>query len=117
MRLVTQSEYDCVRSLHRDVASSGYSGNNLSGDSRQWVADKPSLWTPNVPDTVGEAIVALSTGDRAKFNSHELAGHIRSMIFYPVIAPPRATYDELSGSGLLNEIGSPSVRAAVARAH
>jgi hypothetical protein len=61
------------------------------------------------------AIVALSTGDRTKFTSHELAGHIRSMIFYPGIAPPRATYDELSGSGLLNDIGSPAVRAAVAR--
>jgi hypothetical protein len=61
------------------------------------------------------AIIALSTGDRAKFNTHELAGHIASMTFYPGIAPPRATYDELSGSGLLNEIGSPSVRAAVAR--
>ena len=61
------------------------------------------------------AIVALSTGDRAKFSTHELAGHIGSMIFYPGIAPPRATYDELSGSGLLNEIGSTSVRTAVAR--
>ena len=34
---------------------------------------------------------------------------------FPGIAPPRATYDELSGSGLLNEIGSASVRASVAR--
>ena len=54
--VVTQSEYDCVRSLHRDIASSGYSGNNLSGDNKQWVADRPSLWTPIIPDTVGEAI-------------------------------------------------------------
>lgn len=61
------------------------------------------------------AIVALSNGDRAKFNSHELGGHIGSLTFYPGIAPPRATYDELSGSGLLNEIGSASVRASVAR--
>jgi len=61
------------------------------------------------------AIVALSTGDQAKLDTHELAGHIRSMSFYPGIAPPRATYDELSGSGLLNEIGSTSVRTAVAR--
>jgi hypothetical protein len=61
------------------------------------------------------AIVALSTGDRAKFNTHELAEHIGSLTFYPGIAPPRATYDELSGSGLLNEIGSTSVRTAVAR--
>jgi hypothetical protein len=61
------------------------------------------------------AIVALSTGDRAKFDTHELAEHIASMIFYPGIAPPRATYDELSGSGLLNEIGSSSVRTSVAR--
>ena len=60
------------------------------------------------------AIVALSTGDKAKFNTHELAEQIGSMIFYPGIAPPRATYDELSGSGLLNDIGSPSVREAVA---
>ena len=36
------------------------------------------------------------------------------MTFYPGIAPPRATYDELSGSGLLNDIGSASVREAVA---
>jgi len=55
-RLVTQSEYDCVRSFHRDIASTGYSGNNLSGDRKQWVAERPSLWTPIVPDTVGEAI-------------------------------------------------------------
>jgi hypothetical protein len=61
------------------------------------------------------AIVALSTGDRTKFDTHELAGHIQSMSFYPGIAPPRATYDELSGSGLLNEIGSTSVRTTVAR--
>jgi hypothetical protein len=54
--VVTQSEYDCVRSLHRDIASSGYSGNNLSGENKRWVADKPSLWTPIVPDTVGDAI-------------------------------------------------------------
>ena len=60
------------------------------------------------------AIVALSTGDKTKFDTHELADHIGSMIFYPGIAPPRATYDELSGSGLLNDIGSPSVRKAVA---
>ncbi len=60
------------------------------------------------------AIVALSTGDRAKFNTHELAKHIGSLSFYPGIAPPRATYDELSGSGLLNDIGSTSVREAVA---
>jgi hypothetical protein len=61
------------------------------------------------------AIVALSTGDRARFDAHELGGNIGSMTFYPGIAPPRATYDELSGSGLLNEIGSTSVRTAVAR--
>ena len=60
------------------------------------------------------AIVALSTGDRAKFNTHELAKHIGSLSFYPGIAPPRTTYDELSGSGLLNDIGSTSVREAVA---
>ena len=54
----------------------------------------------------------VSNGDRAKFNSHELGGHIGSLTFYPGIAPPRATYDELSGSGLLNEIGSASVRAS-----
>jgi len=54
--VVTRSEYDCVRSFHRDIASTGYSGNNLSGDKKQWVADRPSLWTPIVPDTVGEAI-------------------------------------------------------------
>ena len=54
--VVTQSEYDCVRSVHRDIASSGYSGNNLSGDHKRWVADKPSLWTPILPDTVGGAI-------------------------------------------------------------
>lgn len=60
------------------------------------------------------ALVALSTGDRAKFNTHDLAGHIGSLIFYPGISPPRATYDELSGSGLLNDIGSTAVRKAVA---
>jgi hypothetical protein len=60
-------------------------------------------------------IVALSTGERAKFNAHELVEHIASLTFYPGIAPPRVTYDELSGSGLLNEIGSTSVRTAVAR--
>jgi len=54
--VVTRSEYDCVWSLHRDIASTGYSGNNLSGDNKQWVADRSSLWTPIVPDTVGEAI-------------------------------------------------------------
>jgi len=54
--VVTQSEYDCVRSVHRDIASSGYSGNNLSGEKRSWVADQHSLWTPIVPDTIGEAI-------------------------------------------------------------
>jgi hypothetical protein len=61
------------------------------------------------------AIAALSTGDQAKFDAHELADHIGSLTFYPGIAPPRATYDELSGSGLLNAVGSPKVRTAVAR--
>jgi hypothetical protein len=60
------------------------------------------------------AIRALSSGDKAKFSSRDLAGRLVSLDFYPGIAPPRAVYDELSGSGLFNEIGSPSVRAAVA---
>jgi hypothetical protein len=60
------------------------------------------------------AISALSTGDKAKFNSHELADRLGSLAFYPGVAPPRAVYDELSGSGLFNEIGSPSVRTQVA---
>jgi len=61
--VVTRSEYDCVRSHHRDIASSGYSGNNLSGDSKQWVADRPSLWTPiDVFDKRGAA-----TDDRLGF--------------------------------------------------
>ncbi len=60
------------------------------------------------------AIVALSTGDKAKFKANELGDHIGSLSFFPGIAPPRAVYDELSGSGLFNEIGSVSVRTAVA---
>ena len=61
------------------------------------------------------AIGALSTGDRAKFDTHRLARLIGSLAFYPGIAPPRAAYDELSSSGLLNEIGSTPVREAIAR--
>ena len=60
------------------------------------------------------AIVALSTGDKAKFKPSELGDHIGALSFFPGIAPPRAVYDELSGSGLFNEIGSVSVRTAVA---
>lgn len=60
------------------------------------------------------AISALSSGDKTKFTSHELAGRILSLSHYPGIAPPRAVYDELSSSGQINEIGSSSVRGAVA---
>ncbi len=60
------------------------------------------------------AIRALSTGDKAKFSSRDLADHLGSLDFYPGIAPPRAVFDELSGSGLFNEIRSSSVRTEVA---
>jgi hypothetical protein len=60
------------------------------------------------------AIGALSTGDKTKFNAHELASAIGSLQIYPGIAPPRAVYDELSNSGQFSDIGSPSVRSAVA---
>lgn len=60
------------------------------------------------------AITALATGDKVRFSPAELAGRLQTLGMFPGIAPPRAVYDELSNSGQINEIGSPSVRTAVA---
>ena len=56
--IVRRVEVDCARKIIRDISSDGYAGNNLSGDHKSWVADKPSLWTPVVPGTSGEDVAA-----------------------------------------------------------
>jgi hypothetical protein len=61
-----------------------------------------------------DAIAALSAGDKAKFGPGELADRLAPLGFYPGIAPPRAVYDELNASGLMNDIASVAVRTAVA---
>jgi hypothetical protein len=55
--IVSQIEADCSRHLMRDIASTGYSGNNLSGESKSWTADRPTLWSPAEPGTVADRAV------------------------------------------------------------
>jgi hypothetical protein len=65
-------------------------------------------------DDEAAAVAALSAGDKARFDSHELAQRVGTLYVYPGITPPRAVYDELSASGQFNDIGSFEARTAVA---
>ena len=55
--VVSRVEVDCTRRTMRDVASTGYSGNNLSGESKAWTADRPTLWSPVAAGTVADMAV------------------------------------------------------------
>jgi len=55
--IVSRIEVDCTRHTMRDIASTGYAGNNLSGESRSWTADRPTLWSPAEPGTVADRTV------------------------------------------------------------
>jgi hypothetical protein len=55
--IVSRVEVDCRRRTLRDLASTGYAGNNLSGESHAWVADRPTLWSPVEAGTVGAMAV------------------------------------------------------------
>jgi hypothetical protein len=52
--IVSRVEVDCTRRTMRDIASTGYAGNNLSGESRSWTADRPTLWSPVETGTVAD---------------------------------------------------------------
>ena len=56
--IVRRVEVDCARKTLRDIASNGYAENNLSGDYKSWVDDRPTLWTPLVPGTIGAEVGA-----------------------------------------------------------
>jgi hypothetical protein len=60
------------------------------------------------------ALAALSTGDKQRMTPSELASAVGSLGIYPGIAPPRAVYEELTGSGQMGDIGSLEVRSAIA---
>ena len=60
------------------------------------------------------ALLALSAGERARFTAAELGERIGTLDRYPGIAPPRAVYDELTGSGLMSDVGSTAVRTDIA---
>jgi hypothetical protein len=55
--IVSRIEVDCSRHMMRDVASTGYSANNLSGESKSWTADRPTLWSPAEAGTVADRAV------------------------------------------------------------
>jgi hypothetical protein len=55
--IVSRIEADCSRHMMRDIASTGYSGNNLSGESKSWTADRPTLWSPAEAGTVADRAV------------------------------------------------------------
>lgn len=60
------------------------------------------------------ALAALSTGDKQRMTPSELASAVSSLGVYPGITPPRAVYEELTGSGQMGDIGSLEVRSAIA---
>jgi hypothetical protein len=55
--IVSRVEVDCARRTMRDIASTGYAGNNLAGESKSWTANRPTLWSPAEPGTVAEMAV------------------------------------------------------------
>ena len=51
--VVSTIEVDCARRAMRDLSSTGYASSNLSGESKSWTADRPTLWSPVEAGTVG----------------------------------------------------------------
>ena len=56
--IVSRVEVDCTRRTMRDIASTGYADNNLSGESKSWTAVRPTLWTPVEAGTVADMAAA-----------------------------------------------------------
>ena len=52
--IVSRVEVDCSRRTMRDIASTGYAGNNLSGGSKTWTAERPTLWSPVELGTIAD---------------------------------------------------------------
>lgn len=65
-------------------------------------------------ELMDRVIGALDEGERGDLSDEDL---VQGMVFvgrYPTLSPPRRTYDELSGAGLLREIDAPEALATVA---
>ena len=60
------------------------------------------------------ALLALSARDRTRLTAAELGERLGTLDRYPGIAPPRAVYDELTGSGLMSDVGATVVRTDIA---
>lgn len=59
-------------------------------------------------------LAALHSGERGDLTDDEMISAVARIGRYPTLTPPRRTYDELSGAGLLAEIDAPEAMAAVA---